>query len=160
MKILILSDSHGSVESMEAVVARENPQAMVHLGDLWEDGKQLGRRFPGIPLYQVAGNCDRHSWEPGQDQILTRSIDGVVFYMTHGHLHGVKLSLLRLRLAAKEAGAQEALFGHTHRSFCRSQGDVLLVNPGACGGPTGTYAVLETGQGAPTCEIRPVRPQE
>lgn len=54
MKILILSDSHGSVESMEAVVARENPQAMVHLGDLWEDGKQLGRRFPGIPLYQMA----------------------------------------------------------------------------------------------------------
>ena len=37
MKILILSDSHGSVESMEAVVARENPQALVHLGDLWVD---------------------------------------------------------------------------------------------------------------------------
>lgn len=105
-------------------MARENPQAMVHLGDLWEDGKQLGRRFPGIPLYQVAGNCDRHSWEPGQDQILTRSIDGVVFYMTHGHLHGVKLSLLRLRLAAKEAGAQVALFGHIPSE--------LLPEPGRC----------------------------
>ena len=145
MKILILSDSHGCVEAMETVVAREKPQAMVHLGDLWADGKQLGKLFPDIPLYQVAGNCDRYGWEPGQD---------------HGHLHGVKLSLLRLRLAAKEAGAQVALFGHTHRSFCRNQGDVLLINPGACGGSSGTYAVLETGHGAPTCEIRPVQPQE
>lgn len=160
MKILILSDSHGCVEAMETVVAREKPQAMVHLGDLWADGKQLGKLFPGIPLYQVAGNCDRYGWEPGQDQILTRSLDDVVIYMTHGHLHGVKLSLLRLRLAAKEAGAQVALFGHTHRSFCRNQGGVLLINPGSCGGSSGTYAVLETGHGAPTCEIRPVKPQE
>ena len=148
MKILILSDSHGCVEAMETIVAREKPQAMVHLGDLWADGNQ------------VAGNCDRYGWEPGQDQIRTVSLDHVVIYMTHGHLHGVKLSLLRLRLAAKEAGAQVALFGHTHRSFCRNQGDVLLINPGACGGSSGTYAVLETGHGAPTCEIRPVQPQE
>ena len=160
MKILILSDSHGCVEAMETVVAREKPQAMVHLGDLWADGKQLGKLFPDIPLYQVAGTCDRYGWEPGQDQIRTVSLDHVVIYMTHGHLHGVKLSLLRLRLAAKEAGAQVALFGHTHRSFCRNQGDVLLINPGACGGSSGTYAVLETGHGAPTCEIRPVQPQE
>ena len=67
---------------------------------------------------------------------------------------------LGARLAAKEAGAQVALFGHTHRSFCRNQGDVLLINPGACGGSSGTYAVLETGHGARTCEIRPVQPQE
>lgn len=160
MKILILSDSHGCVEAMETIVAMEKPQAMVHLGDLWADGKQLGKLFPDIPLYQVAGNCDRYGWEPGQDQIRTVSLDHVVIYMTHGHLHGVKLSLLRLRLAAKEAGAQVALFGHTHRSFCRNQGDVLLINPGACGGSSGTYAVLETGHGAPTCEIRPVQPQE
>lgn len=55
MKILILSDSHGCVEAMETIVAREKPQAMVHLGDLWADGKQLGKLFPDIPLYQVAG---------------------------------------------------------------------------------------------------------
>lgn len=96
MKILILSDSHGCVEAMETIVAREKPQAMVHLGDLWADGKQLGKLFPDIPLYQVAGNCDRYGWEPGQDQIRTVSLDHVVIYMTHGHLHGVKLSLLRL----------------------------------------------------------------
>ena len=123
MKILILSDSHGCVEAMETIVAREKPQAMVHLGDLWADGKQLGKLFPDIPLYQVAGNCDRYGWEPGQDQIRTVSLDHVVIYMTHGHLHGVKLSLLRLRLAAKEAGAQVALFGHPSE---------LLPEPGGC----------------------------
>ena len=81
MKILILSDSHGCVEAMETVVAREKPQAMVHLGDLWADGKQLGKLFPDIPLYQVAGNCDRYGWEPGQDQIRTVSLDHVVIYI-------------------------------------------------------------------------------
>ena len=64
MKILILSDSHGCVEAMETVVAREKPQAMVHLGDLWADGKQLGKLFPDIPLYQVAGNRGRTKSEP------------------------------------------------------------------------------------------------
>lgn len=156
MKILILSDSHGCVEAMKIAVNRENPQAIVHLGDLWEDAGQLHRLFPDIPLHRVAGNCDRYSWEPGQSQILTWSFDGVVTYMTHGHLHGVKLSLLRLRLAAQEAGAQVALFGHTHRSLCKNQNGILLINPGSCGGPTGTYAVLETCQGAVECEIRSV----
>ncbi len=122
MKILILSDSHGCVEAMETVVAREKPQAMVHLGDLWADGKQLGKLFQTSHCIRWR-NCDRYGWEPGQDQIRTVSLDHVVIYMTHGHLHGVKLSLLRLRLAAKEAGAQVALFGHPSE---------LLPEPGGC----------------------------
>ena len=100
MKILIFSDSHGCIETMEAAVRRELPHMMVHLGDFWADGKQLHSLFPQIPMCQVAGNCDRYRWEPVQDQILIRPVGGVLFYMTHGHLHGVKQGLLRLRLAA------------------------------------------------------------
>lgn len=55
MKILILSDSHGCVEAMETIVAREKPQAMVHLGDLWADGKQLGKLFPDHPIVSGGG---------------------------------------------------------------------------------------------------------
>ena len=157
MKILIFSDSHGCIETMEAAVRRELPHMMDHLGDFWADGKQLHSLFPQIPMCQVAGNCDRYRWEPVQDQILIRPVGGVLFYMTHGHLHGVKQGLLRLRLAAEEAGAQVVLFGHTHRSFCQLQNGVLLVNPGSCSGTGGTYAVLETADGGPACEIRSVQ---
>lgn len=93
MKILIFSDSHGCIETMEAAVRRELPHMMVHLGDFWADGKQLHSLFPQIPMCQVAGNCDRYRWEPVQDQILIRPVGGVLFYMTHGHLHGVKQGL-------------------------------------------------------------------
>ena len=71
MKILILSDSHGCVEAMETVVAREKPQAMVHLGDLWADGKQLGSCFRhpivsggGGTATAMAGNRGRTKSEP------------------------------------------------------------------------------------------------
>lgn len=154
MKILVLSDSHGSVDTMYAAAERERPQAIIHLGDMWADGQALHRALPEIPLYQVEGNCDRHSWEPYHDTTIVRSFEGVVCYMTHGHLHSVKTGLLRLSLAASEAGASVVLFGHTHRSLCLEQEGMLLVNPGACGMYLGTYAVLDITRGAVGCEIK------
>ena len=72
--------------------------------------------------------------------------------MTHGHLHGVKLSLLRLRLAAKEAGAQVALFGHTHRrELVHGVGTAATVfNPGSLR-DGGSYGVIKVTDGQ--CEF-------
>lgn len=159
MKILVLSDSHGSVDTMLAAVEREKPQAIIHLGDMWADGRALHRALPEIPFYQVEGNCDRYSWEPCRDTTIIQMFDGVTCYMTHGHLHGVKTGLLRLALAAQEAGAGVALFGHTHSSLCTEQNGVLLVNPGSCKFQSGSYAVLNLVQGTACCELKKLNVQ-
>ncbi|MGM9641263.1 MAG: metallophosphoesterase family protein [Faecousia sp.] len=156
MKVLVFSDSHGYMDGMLAAVEREKPQAMIHLGDMWADGQALGRAAPQVPMYRVAGNCDRYSYEPGQDLTILRTLGGAVCYMTHGHLHGVKQGLLRLSLAAREAGASVALFGHTHCCCCQEQSGVLLVNPGSCGRYGGTYAVLNIENGTVNCEIKKI----
>ena len=113
MKILIFSDSHGCIETMEAAVRRELPHMMVHLGDFWADGKQLHSLFPQIPMCQVAGNCDRYRWEPVQDQILIRPVGGVLLHDPWPSSRS-EAGPLRLRLAAEEAGPRlSCLVTHT-----------------------------------------------
>lgn len=156
MKILVFSDSHGVTFSMEDAAARENPDLIVHLGDYVRDGERLQARLPGIPILQVAGNCDRIYDFSGCPEILTTTCKGVKLYLTHGHRQGVKMGLLKLKLAAQEAGARIALFGHTHFAYCEEQDGVILMNPGTCGGGRGTYGVISIQGGKPTCEIRSI----
>ncbi len=156
MKLLILSDSHGNVDAMQAAAKKECPDGIIHLGDCWRDSTALKELLPHIPMYRVQGNCDSYSWAPGRDDVLVWKFENVVFYMTHGHQHGVKMTLLRLHLAAKEAGARVALFGHTHRSLCEEHDGVMLMNPGSCGSFTGTYGIIELNGEEFNCEIRKI----
>ena len=41
MKILVLSDSHSAMRFMRMCVEKINPQAIVHLGDHYDDGETL-----------------------------------------------------------------------------------------------------------------------
>ncbi len=145
MKLLILSDSHGCIETMEEAIRKERPDMVVHLGDYWADGELLQKY--AIPVYQVVGNCDRYRTAPGQTETICCNIEGVPFFMTHGHHYGVKMGLERLYYGALEAGAEVALFGHTHDAYCCEEGDLLLMNPGSCGSFSGTYGVIEVSNG-------------
>ena len=60
MKILVLSDSHAGLSFMRACIQAVKPDAMIHLGDYFEDGKAMAEEFPHIPMHQVPGNCDRY----------------------------------------------------------------------------------------------------
>ena len=72
------------------------------------------------------------------------TVCGVKLYMTHGHLHKVKLTQSMLLADARAAGAQAALYGHTHCAECRQEPDGLWVlNPGA-GGYGGSVGLIET----------------
>lgn len=148
MKLLIFSDSHGSLGPMEKAVRRESPDRIVHLGDYYRDGEELHDAFPKIPLCQVAGNCDRFSALLRLPESAMERWAGVKFLLTHGHLQHVKETLLPLTLTAREQGAQVALFGHTHSPFCQMEQGILLFNPGTCGSDRGTYGrmILEAGQ--------------
>ncbi len=148
MRVLGLSDSHGDLAFMRRAVELIRPHGIIHLGDHYEDGERLGREFPHLPLWQVAGNCDRAGLF-GHPEQLCPEIFGARVYLTHGHREGVKLGLGGLLRRAREQGVQAALFGHTHQALCQREEDGLWVlNPGTGSfwPRTAAVMVIENGQ--------------
>ena len=148
MTILVLSDSHSTLRFMRLCVETIKPDALIHLGDYFDDGTVLHEAYPDIPFYQVPGNCDRYRCPPGQAEILVNRVCGVRLYMTHGHKHQVKLSTGALLKDARAAGVDAVLYGHTHAVDCRREADGLWVlNPGSSGYYGGSAGVIETHNG-------------
>lgn len=128
MKLLILSDSHGDITSMERIADIERPDGVIHLGDHASDAKALARKLGHISVCMVRGNCDSDS-DVAEEHTL--DFGGHTFYITHGHRQNVKSGLLALKYRAEEAGAELALFGHTHIAHLDLPGGVRLMNPGS-----------------------------
>lgn len=148
MKILVLSDSHSGLGFMRACIDAVKPNALIHLGDHYDDADAIGEDYPSIPLYQVAGNCDRYRCPPFAREILITPVCGVPLYMTHGHRHQVKMTTSLLLRDARESKAAAVLYGHTHIPQCRREADGLWVlNPGSCGSWGGTAGLIEVENG-------------
>ncbi len=155
MKILVLSDSHSALHFMRQCIDWVKPQAVVHLGDYYDDGAALAEEYPQVNFYQVPGNCDRYRCPMNAAQTLDCKVCGLRLYMTHGHLHRVKSGIGGLLADARRNGAQAVLYGHTHRADCHQEPDGLWVlNPGACGYGGGTAGLIETdGKQITACRI-------
>ncbi len=155
MKILVLSDSHASLRFMYSCVEAVKPDALVHLGDYFDDGETLSEDFGHIPFYQVPGNCDRYRCPPNKPEILITRILGVDVYMTHGHRHNVKMYTGSLLRDARTSGVDVVLYGHTHIADCYQEEDGLWVmNPGTCGYYGGSAGIIEIEKGKITaCRI-------
>ena len=138
MKILILSDSHRAIRSVEQAL-RENTDCeyVIFLGDGEDDIDNAEDILPYRAKLAVAGNCDRYSDKPKR---IVTTIGGKKFYITHGHGENVKYTFDTLGYAAKEQGCEIALFGHTHSRCDRELGGVRLFNPGSIG--MGSYGVI------------------
>lgn len=148
MKILVLSDSHSALNFMRMCIETVAPDAIVHLGDHFDDAEAMKEEFPGIPFYQVPGNCDRYRCLPGTPEIRVERIDGVDLYLTHGHRHSVKQVLGLLLRDARQCHVQAVLYGHTHVADCHMEEDGLWVlNPGSCGFYGGSAGLLVTDHG-------------
>lgn len=148
MTILVLSDSHSALSFMRCCVDAVRPDAIVHLGDYFEDGTVLAEEYPHIPIFQVPGNCDRYRCGSGQPEILVTKVLGVPLYMTHGHLHHVKLDTGRLIRSAQAQHVQAVLYGHTHSPECYREHDGMWVmNPGSCGAYGGTAGIIRVQDG-------------
>ncbi len=139
MKILVFSDSHRNIAPMETAIAEEKPDYIFHLGDLESDADEIRRLHPNLPVASVAGNCD---FGMGGERYLFFELRGKKFFLTHGHFYGVKLGLERLVNTALTAGADAALFGHTHTPHFEEVQGMLLINPGTVGMGRRTYGVL------------------
>ena len=130
---------------MVRAIRQQQPDAVFHLGDCERDTQRLEKEFPDLPLYRVCGNCDR---EPVNPEVLQLTLDGVKFFLTHGHRYSVKYTLDALLNAAYFVGADMVLLGHTHHAMSETMQGLYVVNPGTAGvGASCTYACIETEDG-------------
>ena len=150
MKVCVFSDSHGYAGTMMEAVELEKPDACVCLGDGERDLAALEDLWPELPVYAVRGNCDFRS---ERHNAICFELGGVTIFATHGHMSGVKYEddLGTLTSQALQAGAEAALFGHTHRQHLSYNKGVMLLNPGAAYHQC--YAVLTIENGVCTAEL-------
>lgn len=140
MRILVVSDVHGRVDRLyEAIEQQPTARHVIFLGDGIRQAEDAEERYPDRTFYMVPGNCDF-----GCQGVPVRqeSFGGKRFYFTHGHLHEVKYTLYRLEMAAREAEADIALFGHTHVPCEEYVDGLYLFNPGSLG-RDGTYGYVD-----------------
>ncbi len=144
MKILVLSDSHNDIASIEQAIAAEGGiDHILHAGDYAKDMRFAKRGK--IPFDTVKGNCDGALSLDKEEQIL--EYEGIRILFTHGHKYGVKSGTEALVKAAKDKKCAAAVFGHTHRALCINEEGVLLFNPGSISrtkSNTQTYGILQT----------------
>ena len=147
MKILVLSDSHSSLRLMRSAVQAIRPDAIIHLGDHFDDGEVIHEENMHIAFHQVPGNCDKYRLYRPVAETLSYKVCGVKLFITHGHNHHVKQGLYALLRDAKEEQAQAVLYGHTHLPDCRREDGMWILNPGSCGYAGGTVGLMETENG-------------
>lgn len=139
-KVLIVSDSHGLTEELIQIKNRHQLQYNIHCGDseLMDDSSFLS------DYITVKGNCD---WQGNFPSIKKMTIDGLRFFITHGHHYNVKASLHNLTYAAEEADVDIVCFGHSHVPYVEKIGKQIFINPGSIRLPKQynkpSYVVLE-----------------
>lgn len=135
MRIIVLSDTHGSYSALEKVLMRNtDADWFIHLGD---GERELDRFKVSHPIFEhriihVAGNCDYNSMS--HDQFILPVADCKIF-ATHGHQYGVKSSLGPLKKTALQNGCNIALYGHTHSRFMSCEDGLYIMNPGSASCP-------------------------
>ena len=161
-KIIVFSDSHGSTSNLQKIFSlHRDADAFIHLGDGASEFSRLCRLFDKVG-YSVLGNCDMGFSCPGaQSPYAVYNIGGCGFFMTHGHLYGVKngreglVSFVRERFPDTDI----ILYGHTHARYESYKDGIYIMNPGSCGRPRsggpsyGIIDITEAGIAMHTVEI-------
>lgn len=146
MKILVISDSHGHVNTVfDIIYENADADVIIHLGDGVGDADEAAREVAGCRslnvkrIIKVRGNCDMFSDEA---VTLYENIGGKRFYITHGFRQGVKSAagIDGMCAEAAKAGLDAALFGHTHKPYFEENCGIYAFNPGAA--QRGLYGVI------------------
>ena len=135
LRLLVLSDSHGDAGSVyRAVAAQPEAAAVLYLGDGAADLAAAAAAFPRLAFYPVRGNGDFAPDAAGLPYAREECFGGKRFFLTHGHLYGVKTDPLRVVYAARERGADILLYGHTHPPYqcMRLAGESACTIPFDC----------------------------
>lgn len=130
MKIIVVSDTHGSYRNFKKVMQlNQNADIVVHCGDSRDEVDRIKTEYPDKTYYTVKGNCD-FEMLPIVEEF---AVDGVRFMATHGHIYNVKYGLFDIDRAAREKQADIVLYGHTHIEEDTVRDGVRFFNPGSLG---------------------------
>lgn len=113
----VISDTHGVLRP-QVIQYLKNCDVIIHAGD-FDDQETLDSIAEYAPLYAVRGNND---WGLKLPSALRFKIEGLKFVMVHNRITMPELQ-----------DADVAVFGHSHRYYCRDENGVLWLNPGSCG---------------------------
>lgn len=161
MKYLFASDIHGSAYYCRKLLdafREEQAERLVLLGDLLYHGPRndLPREYAPKEviallnehknkIYAVRGNCEAEVDQmvlefPVMADYCILSVDGRIFYATHGHIYNQD------NLPPLQEG-DILIHGHTHVLKAQQMDGYILLNPGSVSipkeGNPATYAVLE-----------------
>ena len=149
MKIGLVSDSHGSTGDLDLMLSRpeiRDVRLWLFAGDVAMDAAYLDMVTPeDVEVIKVAGNND---W-PGTNlpDYETLDIAGHTILLTHGHIFGVNFGRQKLAQAAKDVGADIAVYGHTHVAENTVIDGVMILNPGSIARPrderNGSFMVMD-----------------
>lgn len=150
MRIGIVSDSHGDArvfEKMLAVPGAAEAELWLHAGDFAPDADDL-EAMAEKRVVRVLGNCD--FFVDGVYDETVVEVAGHRIFLTHGHLFNVRFDTAMLAEAARTAGADIAVYGHTHIALVE-HGDVTVLNPGSIARPRddrrGSFMLVELNEG-------------
>ncbi len=142
-RFLVMSDSHGDEGSIHrAIAAQPEASAVLFLGDGAADLAAVAPFYPHLTFHSVRGNGDFASSAAGVPYVREEILAGKRFFLTHGHLYGVKNDLTRVVYAARERSADILLYGHTHVPVTDYEDGLYILNPGSIHGG-GTYGVVD-----------------
>ena len=157
MKILIISDTHGSHRNFDRVIEKEQPLDMlIHLGDVEGDEDYIPA-VADCPVHMVRGNNDFFSDLPGEEEFM---IGGYHIFITHGHGYYVSMGESDLLKEAKGRDADVVMYGHTHKPSLHEEDGVTILNPGSISYPRQsgrqkTYMIMEIdASGMPEIELK------
>lgn len=132
MLIGVISDTHipeRASKIPETVFKTfENVDMILHAGDLVSTDV-IDMLSEIAPLKCVQGNMDRmyHTKLPKSEII---EVEGIKIGLNHGEVYP-RGDTQQLKYIAMELGVKILISGHTHWSFIKDVGGVLLLNPGS-----------------------------
>ncbi len=143
MKLLVISDTHGSVDKAVDIYDEGDYDAIIHLGDMASDAERI-RIMTGARVIGVNGNTDGDFSEKNY-KILNTAFGRIL--LVHGHRERVKSGLTALIYRADELGCDAVFFGHTHQPVYLEEDGLVVLNPGSLTYPYGfsspSYGVVE-----------------
>ena len=140
MKIIVFSDSHSDHFDMEKALRKHHDaKAVIFCGDGNNDITDVHKHHPDKTFYCVKGNCD---WCCQFPTVISVTIAGKKFVITHGHVQRVKESLMQLAYLGQHENADIVTFGHTHQQLTVLESNMILLNPGSVG-YAGQYSTIE-----------------
>ncbi len=144
MKILLISDTHGSIGRVTNILKRlTGIDLIIHCGDYAFDAQWLAESCD-IPIVSVKGNSDEYYG----DAFETVATPYGNLLVTHGHMQLVEFRLDNLLYLTEENHCIGACFGHTHIACCEETDGIHLINPGSLTDPRdetgGTFALINS----------------